>query len=352
MNRDYDVLVIGAGQAGLAAGYYLSRQNGLSCVLLNSLDQAGDTWRKRYDSLVLFTPRSMNGLPGLPFPGDPDGVPDKNEVADYLDTYARHFSLPIHANTTVQRLAKTETGFIAYTTAGEYHAKKVVIATGPFSTPAIPAWAGQIDEAVTQLHTSEYLNPRQLQPGPVLVVGAGNSGAQIAIEVAQTHPVILSAGQPRRYLPQYLWGRNIFWYLQKIGFLSVTIEHRIGKWLSRQPDPIFGYGEELRRLSQSGDVVEKGRAVSTSADGKRVSFADGTNEEVANIIWATGFRRDYAWVDLPGLLGEDGRLLHHRGVSAVEGLYFVGLPWQYRRGSALLGGVGRDAEYVVACLGT
>jgi putative flavoprotein involved in K+ transport len=343
MNKDYDVVVIGAGQAGLAMGYYLGK-TGLSYVLLDANPQVGDSWRNRYDSLVLFTPRSYSDLPGYPFPGERSGLPNKDDVADYLALYATKFQLPIHQGTVVQKLNKMPEGFQITTNKGEYSAKRVVVATGPFHTPFVPKWSESIASDIYQVHTAAYKNPDELQEGPVLVVGMGNSGAQIAVEIAENHEVFLANGQARKFLPITILGKSIFWYFEKIGFLSTTIDDKLGNWLSNKPDPIFGYGKELKALVNRGHIIEKPRAI--EANGEQIRFVDGTNVVVKNIIWATGFKPDYSWIDIPTVLNGQGKPVHKRGISPIEGLYFLGLPWQYKRGSALLGGVGEDAHYL------
>lgn len=343
MIKQFDVIVIGAGQAGLSIGYYLS-QASLSYVLIDSNKRVGDSWRNRYDSLVLFTPRSYSDLPGLPFPGDRNGVPTKDEVADYLEMYAQNFSIPIYQNTTVEKLEKTPTGFRLNTNSGELHAKSVVIATGPFHTPYVPKWSQEISKDVFQVHTDSYKNLAQLKEGPVLIVGMGNSGAQIATEIAKGHQVFLSNGQSRKFLPLSIFGKNIFWYLDKLGILQAHVKTKLGAWISKQPDPIFGYGKELKKEINMGTIREKPRAIST--DGKSICFDDGTRIEVNNIVWATGFRPDYRWIQISGILNENGKPSHNRGISPVPGLYFLGLPWQYKRGSALIGGVGEDAKHI------
>jgi putative flavoprotein involved in K+ transport len=260
MTKQYDVIVIGAGQAGLAMGYYLS-QTSLSYVLLDSNPRVGDSWRNRYDSLVLFTPRLYSDLPGLPFPGDRNGLPNKDEVADYLELYARTFEIPVHNNTLVQKLEKVVSGFKITTSRGDYVSKQVVIATGPFHTPFIPEWANKISQDIYQVHTATYKNPDELQSGPVLVVGMGNSGAQIAVEIAANHQVFLSNGQARKFLPIQLFCKSIFWYFKNLGIWSTTIHDRLGKWLSKQPDPILGYGKQLKSLIKQGTIIEKPRAI-------------------------------------------------------------------------------------------
>ena len=345
-----EAIIIGAGQAGLAAGYYLAKQ-GRRFVMLDAAPRLGHTWRTRYDSLRLFTSGPYDSLPGLPFPAPADHYPNKDEVADYLERYAATFELPVRLDTPVRALTGGREGlpFRVATDRGVLDAGQVIVATGPFQRPVVPPFAADLSSSVFQAHSSEYRNPAQLPDGDVLVVGAGNSGAQIAEELARTRRVMLAAGRTPPTLPQRLLGRDIFWWLHRLGVLAVTIDSRLGSRLSRA-DPLIG--SRLRHLARARGVTLAGRAVGASGDA--VSFADGSSIRPAAIIWATGFRPDYGWIDLP-VLDDNGRPVHRRGVTDVPGLYFLGLPWLYRRGSALLGGVGDDASFVadrVAALAT
>ncbi|USG63810.1 NAD(P)/FAD-dependent oxidoreductase [Brevibacillus ruminantium] len=339
-----EVIVIGAGQAGLAMGYYL-KQQGIPCLLLDNHGRVGEVWRNRYDSLVLFTPRNQNALPGLAFPGAPEGLPDKDEAANYLEQYASHFQLPIQLETEVHALLPAEKGFRLATSKGDFHAGQVVIATGPFQAPLIPAIWQQAGADVFQIHTAAYKNETQLQDGPVLVVGSGNSGVQLAAELAAGRNVFLSMGQKRVFLPNTFMGKSIFSYFQALGLLSAPNTTTVGKWLKSRPDPIFGYRREIRSWEKAGHLQIKGRTVGFS--GNTALFSDGDHAKIANIVWATGFRPSYEWLQIPGVLDDRGLPTHQRGISPVRGLYFLGLPWQYRRSSALLGGVGKDAAFLL-----
>jgi putative flavoprotein involved in K+ transport len=341
---DTDVIVIGGGQAGLAMGYYLQQQN-KRFVILDQQAHVGDSWRKRYDTLVLFTPRRYSDLPGFAFPGERDQLPTKDETADYLAAYAEHFRLPIKLSTPVVRVEKQEAGFHVFTTEQVWRARSVVIATGPFHTPFIPTKDMKIAEDVISLHTAAYQNEQQLQPGPVLVVGGGNSGAQIAVELAASRPVVLSMSQSRSFLPLTILGKSIFWYLKVTGLLTRSGSSWIGKRWKEQPDPIFGYQEQMHALEQTGQlrVVER----TLSIRDQTAYFADGDQATFSNLIWATGFRPSYDWLQVPGAISEEGRPVHNRGISPIKGLYYIGLPWQHSRSSALLGGVGADARYLI-----
>ncbi len=342
LQQEFEVIIIGGGQAGLAAGYYL-KQAKVSFLILEKGKAVGDSWRKRYDSLVLFTPRWYSSLPGLLLKGDPDGYASKDEIADYLEQYSIHFSLPIQVNTEILMLKKSAFGFKVTTNKGDYLAQKVIIATGPFQKPFIPYFSTNISQEVRQLHTSEYRNPLQLQEGQVLIVGAGNSGAQIAVELSDQTEVALSLGHQLKFMPLELFGKSIFWWFQKTGILRARVNSAIGKRLKKMGDPIFGY--ELRDRFRQGKVRLRARTENIASD--IAIFRDHTRLQIKNVIWATGFIRDYSWIHIPHVLDHKSMPVHDRGVSPVPGLFFLGLPWQYRRGSALIGGVGEDAAYIV-----
>lgn len=339
---ELDVIVIGSGQAGLAAGYYLKR-NHANFLILGKEKRVGDSWRNRYDSLILFTPRAYSSLPGFSLNGEQDGYATKNEIADYLERYVKHFELPVQLNVEVQSFTKDHGNFRIQTNSGEYIARKVIVATGPFQKPWIPKFASFLSEDVHQVHTSEYLNPLSLKEGPVLVIGAGNSGAQIAVELAKEREVYLSFGHKLKFFPLQAFGKSIFWWFDKLGVLKASISSSFGRFISKQSDPIFGF--ELKKLISEGKINIKPRT--ESIDSHFVHFEDGSHVEVQNVVWATGFHSDYNWIHIPHILNERGKPIHERGVSIIEGLYFLGLPWQYRRGSALIGGVGEDAKFII-----
>ncbi|WP_374702516.1 flavin-containing monooxygenase [Bacillus sp. M6-12] len=337
----YDVLIIGAGQAGLSMGYFL-RKTSLSFLIIDNNERIGDVWRKKYDSLVLFTPRSYSSLPGLMLNGDPSGFPSKDEMADYMEQYALTFNLPVQLNVNVKRVIKENTLFHIHTHDSVFKAKKVVIATGPFHTLRIPSFSDQLSIDIVQLHSSQYKNPAQLQDGPVLVVGAGNSGAQIAAELSEEKETYLSAGQDIRFFPLTLGSKSIFWWADKLGILKASQNTFIGKKIQKQGDPIFGY--ELREVLKNGKIKVKDRTSHFYEN--KVVFEDQSSIQVNNIIWATGFIQSYTWLEIPQTFYSNGKINHERGISKVEGLYFLGLPWQHNRGSALILGVGDDARYL------
>ena len=336
-----DVAVIGGGQAGLAMAWHLARE-GLRFVVLDAGPEIGDSWRSRWDSLTLFTPTQHDGLPGMPFPGPPDTYPAKDPVADYLEAYAAVFNLPVRLRARVIHLTKSAEGFEIRTQDEIFRAWQVVVATGPFQVPFVPPAAQRLDGSVAQLHSAGYRNPRALPPGPVLVVGGGNSGFQIAEELAATRQVDLSVATKAPVLPRRLAGQDLFWWLTRLRLMRVTTQSGLGRRLSSRPDFIIG---SSRRRLQAAGVRFRPRV--EGADGHAVRFADGSSLDVGVVIWATGYRPDYSWIGVPGVAG-DGKVIHRRGVTEVAGLYFLGLSWQHTRGSALLGFVHDDAAYLAS----
>jgi putative flavoprotein involved in K+ transport len=337
---DVEVAVIGAGQAGLAMGYFLRRQ-GRRFVILERAAEIAPAWRERWDSLTLFTPRRYSALPSLPFPGDPDGYPTRDEVIVYLERYAEAFDLPIELDSEVKKLKLGDDGrFRVELDDRTITADQVVIATGPFQTPFVPKLAERLADDVFQRHAVGYRRPDEVPPGTVLVVGGGNTGFQIAQELSATHKVVLSIGSRQTPLPQRLLGRDLFWWLTKARILDKSVETRLGQRLSTRETLIGSSPRELRRRY---GVQLRPRAV--DADGRRVRFEDGSELEVDAVIWATGYRPDYSWIKLP-VFDENGPLRHRRGVTDISGLYFLGLTWQHTRGSALIGWVKDDAEFI------
>jgi putative flavoprotein involved in K+ transport len=335
----FDVVVVGAGQTGLAIGYFLARRDRRFAIL----ERAGSiaaAWRERWESLTLFTPRRYNSLPGVPFPGDPDGYPTRDEVVAYLEQYAATFELPIELNSEVRSLTCEDGRFLPKVDDRGITADNVVVATGPFQAPLVPETADRLAPEVFQTHSTGYRTPTDVPDGTVLVVGGGNTGFQIAKELSATHKVYLSVGSRQTPLPQRFLGRDLFWWLTKAGILNKTVESRLGRRLSTRETLI---GSSPRELKRCYGVELKRRAV--DASGRIVRFADGNELEVDAVIWATGYRPDYSWIDLP-IFDHDRRPRHRRGVTDVPGLYFLGLTWQHTRGSALLGWVKNDAEFI------
>jgi len=340
----FDVIVIGAGQAGLAMGYHLARQ-GKRFVIVEAENSVGSAWRTRWDSLRLFTSRRYDALPGLPFPGDPDGYPTRDETIAYLESYATRFELPIRLNTRVKALTKQHGLFVAETESGEIQARQVVVATGPFQIPRTPPVARGLSSDVFQIHSTGYRKPSDVPEGTVLVVGGGNTGYQIAEELATTRQTHLAVGTTQKPLPQRLLGRDVFWWLSKSRILEVPVDSRLGQRLKSKDTLI---GSSPRRLAKQG-VQIRPRLVETSDRVAR--FADGTQLEVHAVIWATGYTLDHSWIHLP-ITDSTGEVRHRRGVTEVPGLYFLGLPWQQNRASALLGWVKNDADYIASQIKT
>lgn len=334
-----DVLVIGAGQAGLAIAYHL-RRAGLRFLVVDAAPEVGASWRNRWDSLRLFTPAQYDGLPGLAFPAPADTYPTRAQVADYLHAYAARFELPLLLSTGVTRLERAGDRFAVHTTRGVLHARQVVVATGPFQAPVVPALSAGLGTNVTQLHSAEYRNPAGIRPGPVVVVGAGNSGRQIALELAASHNVTLAVGTEALQLPQRLLGRDLFWWLTRLGAITKTEDSRLARRMRARGDLVIG--SPTRDLRAAGVHI---RPRVTAASEAGLTFADHSRARPATVIWSTGFRPDYSWIDIPGVVTTHG-VQHERGLTRVPGLAFLGLPWQHTRGSALLGFVKDDAEWL------
>jgi putative flavoprotein involved in K+ transport len=345
--EQYDVIVIGGGQAGLATGYYL-KQAGHRFVILDASERVGDAWRKRWDSLKLFTPAQYDNLPGMRSLLPSGHLPSKDEMADYLEAYAQRFDLPVRLNTRVDSLACEDRRYLVTAGLQQFAAPHVVVATGAFQTPKVPVFAAKLDPAILQLHSSQYHNPNQFQAGDALVVGVGQSGAEICKDLAVTRQTWLS-GQPRAHLPRTLLGRHIFEWFWPI-LSRIDRENWLGRWLaarmSEGGDPVVGISsEDLARLG-----VRRVPRIVGAKDGKPLA-ADGQILDVANVIWATGFRPNYGWLSLP-VFSKAGYPLHKRGVVEGEpGLYFVGLRFQHRPTSHLVGGVSADARYIVQYIG-
>jgi putative flavoprotein involved in K+ transport len=337
----YEVVVIGGGQAGLAVGYFLARQ-GRRFVILEAADTIGAAWRSRWDSLLLFTPRRYDALPGLPFPGEPDGYPTRDEVIAYLEQYAATFELPLELGSPVRSLTQGDGHFVVGLGDRQLTADQVVVATGPFQVPNVPALADGLAPEVFQTHSTGYMRPSDVPAGTVAVVGGGNTGYQIAKELSATHRVHLAVGSRQTPLPQRILGRDLFWWLTKTGLIRKTVDSRIGRRAQGRDTLI---GSRPRQLERRYGVELRPRVV--GASGRTLSFANGGVLDVDAVIWATGYRLDYSWL-APKVIDAAGRIEHRRGVTDVAGLYFLGLSWQHTRGSALLGWVKDDAEFIAA----
>ena len=345
----HDTVVIGGGQAGLAVGQQLA-ERGHDFVILDALERVGDNWRRHYDSLRLYNPARFCSLPGRAFPGPGDRFPTRDEVAAYLEDYAAAFELPVESGVRVERVeARTGGGYRIV--AGErcFEAANVVVATGTFGRPWTPPFATELDDDIRQLHSSEYRNRSQLRPGPVLVVGASHSGADIANDVADGRPITL-AGHIHGEVPFDIEGGvgRALWPV--LGFVArhlLTTRTPMGR---KARPKVRAHGGPLLRY-RTDDLAAKGvelvdERVAGVVEGLPV-LDSGRRLDVANVVWCTGFRQDFSWIRLP-ILDDDGWPREHRGVvEDAPGLYFMGLAFQYAFSSMLLLGVGRDARHVV-----
>jgi putative flavoprotein involved in K+ transport len=347
MSESFETIIIGGGQAGLATGYHLAERD-RSFVILEANERIGDSWRRHYDSLRLYSPARFNALPGWAGALDPWTYPTKDEMADYLEAYAKRFELPVIPGVRVERLSRDGGRYLVRAGAHRLTADNVVVASGTFQDPIVPELAAHLDPAILQLHSSEYRNPSQLRPGPVLVVGAAHSGADIAHEVAASHPTVLS-GRVNGEMPFDIEGRvahvalPVLW---RVANHVLTVRTPIGRKVRVK---VRAHGGPLLRvkrahLREAGvDHVEA--RVEGVSDGKPV-LADGQVLDVANVVWCTGFGKDVGWIDVP-VTGEDGWPEQTAGaVESSPGLFFVGLPFLFSFASMLVGGVGRDAERV------
>lgn len=349
MNQEaqpFDALVIGAGQSGLAAGFHLAR-SGLRFAILEGGPRVGDVWRHRWDSLRLFTPAQHDGLPGLDFPAPRDSYPSRDDFAGYLEGFAEQFQLPVRTNTRVGRVRKAGELFDVETGSGTLRARNIVAAVGANSVPKVPGFAAELDPGIHQLHTSEYRSPSELPEGDVLVVGYGTSGAEIAAELAAGRRVLI-AGRPTPHVPDAVLRHagEAYWRLIHSAF---TVDNPLGRKVAAN---FHKRGSPLIRIStkdlERAGVERRPRLAGTSAG--RPVFDDGTSVAVRTVVWATGYRPSLGWID--GLaLGASGWPVTARGaVPEIPGLYFLGMPFQFALTSGLVGGVGRDAAYVVGQL--
>ncbi len=336
-----DFIIIGAAQAGLSIAYFL-KKNQRDFLILDKENEIGASWLNRWDSLSLFTPSEFNNLPGMEFPSPKGYYPSKEDVADYFKKYAREFDFPIKLEILVEGLEKKDDYFEIKTNKGNLQAKNVIVGTGPFHIPYTPGFARNISPEIFQVHSNYYKNPSQLHPGKAMVVGAGDSGFQILDEISQTNRTVYFSGETNvKVLPQELLGKTLFWWLKKTGILGFNKDHWIGKKLSRNRQPIIG--TDVKAILKRENVVSVGKTIYAKNQIIQTEKAELTN--LKNIIWATGYRPNFNWIE--GLeLSKDGYPKHYRGVSNIKGLYFIGLPWLYTRGSATLGGIKKDAAYL------
>jgi putative flavoprotein involved in K+ transport len=344
-----DTIVIGGGQAGLSVGYHLSRR-GVPFLILEANDRVGDSWRQRWDSLRLFTPARFDGLAGMPFPGDRHRFPTKDEMGDYLEAYARQFRLPVKTGVRVDRLSKSGDGLLVSAGDQQFLARHVVVAMANYQRPRVPAFARELDPGIVQLHSSAYRNPAQLRPGGVLVVGAGNSGAELAAEFARNGHRTWLSGKESGEVPFRFDSALAQLILLKILFRVVF--HRILSTSSPigrrvRPRMLVGAAPLIRVKGKDLSAMGVVRVPRTAGirDGRPL-LDDGELLDVTNVVWCTGYEPGFSWIDLP-VFDSDGQPLHRRGVSLAEpGLSFVGLHFLHAMSSAMIHGVGRDAEYI------
>jgi putative flavoprotein involved in K+ transport len=341
-----ETVIVGAGQAGLAVGHQLG-QRGRPFLILDANERVGDAWRKRWDSLRLFTPAKYNGLPGWRFPARGWTFPTKDELGDYLEAYAERFDMPVRTGVRVDGLSRVGNRFVLTWGDRRLEADNVVIATGASSTPRVPPFARDLDPGIVQLHSAQYRNPSQLQDGDLLVVGAGNSGAEVALELAPLHRTWL-AGRSTGEIPVRHGSPQARVFLPVIKFVGHRVLTKANP-LGRKVGPkVIGHGTPLIR-TRTRDLaalgVERVPRMMGVRDGLPV-LEDGRALDVANVLWCTGFRPDFRWVDLPVFAG-DGEPIHDRGIVRSEpGLYFVGLLFLFAATSEILPGVGRDAKRI------
>ena len=346
-----DTVVIGAGQAGLSAGYHLA-QRGLPFVILDADARIGDHWRDRWDSLKLYSPARYDSLPGMQFPAPSSHWPTGREMADYLEAYARKSDLPVRSGARVDRVEPADGGFVVSTGDGaRLAARQVIVATGPFRQPNVPSFAAQLDPSIRQLHSHDYRNPAQLRAGPVLVVGLSHSGADIAFEVANAGHRTFLSGRSHGQMPMRVTDTKramLGWPVVEFVFGHVlTMRTPMGRRMRPEVRKRGGPLLRVRLGDLDGAGVERHDAKTLAVKDGKPMLADGTVLDVVSVIWATGYRPDYSFVNAP-IIGPDGWPEEDRGVSpTVPGLYFLGVPFQYAFSSMLVAGAGRDARYVV-----
>jgi putative flavoprotein involved in K+ transport len=351
MADQIETVIVGGGQAGLSVGYHLQRRQ-RPFLILEGRPRVGDSWRERWDSLRLFSPSQFDGIDGMPFPAPSHSFPTKDEMAAYLESYAARFDLPVRTGARVERVARSNGGFLV--TAGDrrIEAKNVVIAMASYQQPRIPSFSRDLDPSIVQLHSSQYRGPSQLRDGPVLVVGTGNSGAEIAKEVVRTHPVWL-AGREVGEIPfriEGALGRRIVRFIFRVVFHRVlTVNTPMGR---KARGKILGKGQPRIRVKakdlDAAGVERAGRVVGVR-DGLPL-LEDGRTLPATNVVWCTGFHPGFTWIESP-CIGQDGEPAHRSGIVADEpGLFFVGLHFLHSLSSTMIHGVSRDAERIAEAI--
>lgn len=341
-------VVVGAGQSGLSVGYHLARR-GLPFIIVDANERVGDTWRNRWDSLRLFTPAVFNGLPEMPFPGEAFDYPRKDEMADYLESYATRFNLPVYSDVRVDRLHREGDRFVLTCGGRRLEADSVIIAMSSYQRPHVPEFAADLDPHIRQIHAIDYKNPSQLQSGDVLIVGAGNSGADIAMDVSRNHLVWLS-GRDVGAIPFRIDGRAakaglVRFVIRVLYHRVLTVDTPIGRKIRPKFLSIGGPLIRVKPKDLERAGISRVPRVADVVDGKP-RLIDGRILDVENVIWCTGFHAGLSWIDLP-IHGEH-EPQHDKGVvTSQPGLYFVGLHFLYSLSSSMIHGVNRDAERIV-----
>ncbi|MDQ2767791.1 MAG: NAD(P)/FAD-dependent oxidoreductase [Gemmatimonadota bacterium] len=344
-----ETVIIGAGQAGLSTGYHLAKL-GRQFVILESNRRVGDTWRKRWDSLRLFTPARYDGLDGMQFPAPKHSFPTKDEMADFLEAYAARFNLPVRTGVRVDRVWREGTRYMVAAGDQLFEADNVVIAMASYQTPRIPSFASALSPDIMQLHSLDYRNLAQFHPGAVLIVGAGNSGAEIAIEAARAGATTYFSGRVTGEIPFRIEGRAARLGLAPFIFRFVfhrvlTVDTPMGRSARRR---MLSMGTPLIRTREA-DLVGAGVTRVPRVDGVRRGLpllADGRTLDVANVVWCTGFNLGLSFIDLP-IFDAAGEPRHDRGIVTEQpGLFLVGQHFLYAMSSTMIHGVGRDAERI------
>lgn len=345
MSERHDVVVVGGGQAGLAASHHLSR-SGIEHVVLDASATVGDAWRERWDSLRLFTPAMIDGLPGLPFPAPPGTLPAKDAMADYLAAYAAANRAPVQGGVRVDTLERADGGYALAAGERRLWAPEVVVATGFLTAPHVPEFASALDPSIAHVHSGAYRSPDGLPGRSVLLVGAGNSGVEIGLELAHAGRTVTLAGRTT-FLPRPLQaggGRLFFPFARR----AMTLATPLGR---RMRDRMGAHGSAPVIRVRAADLDRAGVQRAGRVDGVREGrpvLADGRVLDVDAVVWCTGFRPAFDWIRLP-VFGPGGLPRHDRGlVPAAPGLSFVGLPFQTGFLSPLVGGVGADAGEIVS----
>lgn len=334
-SMQYDVIIVGGGQAGLAMGYALKKKN--KCfAILDENETTGESWRQRYDSLQLFTPRNYSQLHGFIFNGEPTGFPNKNEVVNYLKCFKEENELPVIYNQKVIELSQEDDQkFLVISQNQRYAAKHVIVATGAFHHPFIP---NIHDHSIPfMIHASDYKNSVQIPKGEILIVGAGNTGIQIAAELSRTHSVLLAKSKPIKRVPQKIAGKSLFWWFEFLSLSKAKPDSILGNFLQKK-DPIIG--DDYKIVKKNVGIYSRVKNVN---DGQAHFEGLSAPKKVSSIIWATGYRNDYSWINIDGVINKYGKPIHRYGITNIKGLYFIGLSWQSKRSSALIYGVGEDA---------